>query len=270
MNKQKEISGDEKMTPLQRIEYLWRNLVRNLKTAGVRPGTEYISLRSFAVNDCSSPGRLLTELHLRYFLPALIPVGRVRVLDIGCGSGRLCRILSELGYSGEYVGLDVQDRFGAEVVPGFVRRFILGDAHKFKAKDSSFDLIVSVSALEHIPNERKLLDLLPTLLTPQGVELHFVPSGWGLAVYLWHGYRQYSLRYISEVFGHHGVRVFALGGGFSFSLHLILITIGEILLRIPIRNAVPRFYKTLLRTAFFFDRYAKVCPTMFAVSRARP
>ncbi len=262
-----EISGDVRMPPLRRIEYLWRNAVRNLGATGVRPVTEHFGATRSDANDCSSPGRLLTELHIRRFLPAILPVGRVRVLEIGCGSGRLCGMLAEMGYSGEYVGLDVQDRFGTKAIPGFERRLVLGDAHQFEAHDSRYDLIVSVSALEHIPEERRLLDRLPSMLSPQGVELHYVPSGWGLPVYLWHGFRQYPLRYVSEAFGRRGVRIFALGGLFGFVLHLTLITVGEMLLRLPIRRWLPRLYVRMLRGAVACDCYARVCPTMFAISR---
>ena len=229
---------------------------------------EYFGASPSDANGCPSPGRLLTELHLRRFLPAALPVGQVRVLDIGCGSGRLCQILAELGYSGEYVGLDVQDCFGAETVPGFERRLVLGDAHQFDAHDSRFDLIVSMSALEHIPEERRLLDRLPSMMSPQGVELHYVPSGWGLLVYLWHGYRQYPLRYMPEAFGDRGVQIFALGGLFSFGLHFTLITVTEMLLRLPVRRRLPWLYTWLLRAVVASDRHARVCPTMFAISRA--
>lgn len=264
-----EISGDAKMPPLQRIEYLWRNVKRNLGFAGSGLTAEHFVAGKADAKGCPSPGRLLTELHLRRFLPSVLPVGKVRVLDIGCGSGRLCQILADMGYSGEYVGLDIGDRFGVDGVPGFDRSLVLGDAHNYDPIDSRFDLIASLSALEHIPAERSLIDRLPDMLLPGGIELHYVPSGWGLLVYLWHGYRQYPLHNVPETFGHRDVRTFALGGLSSFLLHFFLITVSEMLLKIPVRKTVPGLYTWLLGTALMLDRYVRLCPTMFAIFRLR-
>jgi SAM-dependent methyltransferase len=253
----------------RRFEYLWRNFVRNLDRSEKRLPCANFIVSQFDVTANSSPSRLLTELHFRLCLPTLLPIGKIRVLDIGCGSGRLCNILAELGYSGEYVGLDVQNRFSSEVVPGFMRRLILGDAHEFYEQDSTFDLIVSISALEHIPAESRLIDRLSALLTQQGIEINYVPSGWGLLIYLWHGYRQYPINYISKIFGHKSVSVVALGGFFSFLLHFVVITVGEVLLRLPVRKAAPSFYQFLLRIAIKYDRYLLISPTIFVVIRKK-
>ncbi len=269
MTKRVEICGDVRMSLPQRFEYLWRNFVRNLDRSERRLQCVNFTVSQFDVTTNSSPSRLLTELHFRLCLPTLLPIGKIRVLDIGCGSGRLCSILAELGYSGEYVGLDIQNRFSSEVVPGFMRRFVLGDAHEFFEQDSSFDLIVSISALEHIPAESSLVDRLSALLTQGGVEMNYVPSGWGLFVYLWHGYRQYPINYISKIFGYKGVSVIALGGFFSFLLHFVVITVGELLLRLPVRKAVPRVYQLLLEVSIKCDRYLSIFPTIFVVIRKK-
>ncbi len=265
----RQISGDGKMPVLRRVEYLWRNAVRNLGYFRNQLTPEFFYANFADAKNVSSPGRLLAELHLRQFLSASLPVGKINVLDIGCGSGRLCRILSDMGYSGKYIGLDIYDRFSIDSVPRFERKLVLGDAHQFKTEDLTFNLIISMSALEHIPKEQLLLDRLPALLSTNGIELHYVPSGWGLPIYLWHGFRQYPLGYVSEAFGFRGLRVIALGGLFSFMLHFVVITIGELLLRIPVRKKLPRFYKGLLRLALRFDCYAKQCPSMFAVIRTQ-
>lgn len=268
MSKWQEISGDAKMPPLRRIEYLWRNAIRNLGVAGADLAVERFEAGRVEAKGCPSPSRLLTELSLRRFLLSVLPLGKVRVLDIGCGSGKVCQILAEMGYSGEYIGLDINDRFSIDIVPGFERRLVLGNAHNFDPIGSRFDLIVSMSALEHIPNDKSLIDRLPDMLLPGGIELHYVPSGWGLIVYMWHGYRQYPLRNIPKTFGHRGVRIFALGGLSSFLLHLFFITVSEMLLRIPVRETVPKLYNWLLGACLTLDRYLGVCPTMFAIVRS--
>jgi SAM-dependent methyltransferase len=262
-----EISGDAKLSPFRRIKYFCDNALRNLAVDGPLTLAEFFdySLRDFS--GCPSPGRLLTENHLRYFLPTVLPIGDVRVLDIGCGSGRLCLLLAELGYSGQYVGLDVNDRFDIDPVRGFERELVIGDAHDFEGPKSRFDLIVSISSLEHIPNDRQLINRLPEMLKPGGVELHYVPTGWGLLAYLWHGYRQYPLRYIGKTFGRMGVKVYALGGLFSFCLHFTLITVSEVLMRIRMRDRFPKLYRWLLRRAVANDRYLRLGATIFAICR---
>jgi len=263
-----EICGDGPLSPVARLVYLWRNVIRNLTERGVTPPCErfYVS-RQHRISSLASPSRALTNAYLKRILPRLLPPGRVRVLDIGCGSGRLCSLLADIGYCGEYIGLDVEDRFSTEDVPGFKRTFVCGDAHEFDADAGYFDLIISVSALEHIPDDAMIIERLPRMLAPGGMELHFVPSGWGIFVYLWHGYRQYTLVGIGKRFGTEACVAIPLGGLFSFLLHFFLITMGEILLPLKIRNRIPQGYKWLLEYALWLDRMAPVCPTMYVVRR---
>ena len=69
-----------------------------------------------------------------------------------------------------------------------------------------------------------------------------------MPLYLWHGYRQYTLRDIATKFGEQGTRVIGLGGLYSFLLHFFMITLGEMLLRLQLRNKTPSIYKKLLES----------------------
>jgi SAM-dependent methyltransferase len=263
-----EICGDGRLSFSRRVAYLCANAARNLLVSGARPQIEpFYSGALKQTPSTASPSRVMTEAFLQYRLPDFLPRGPIRVLEIGCGSGRLCRFLAELGYTGEYLGIDIHDRFDRESVSGFRTDFWLGDAHDFSPDDQRFDLIVSVSALEHIPHDTLLINKFPRWLLPNGVELHFLPSGWGLFAYLWHGWRQYPVQRIGEKFGSEAIAC-ALGGLASTLLHLCFITIGEMLLPFRARTRWPRLYSSLLGKCLVVDKFLPSVPTMYAVRRA--
>lgn len=263
-----EISGDGRLTLTQRLLYLAQNLYRNTRlgtctatrirfTAGRLPRTP----------STASPGRALTEAFLHSELPKMRPPGKLRVLEIGCGSGSLTKLLTEFGYSGSYVGVDIADRFDRAAQAGFQRDFVLADAHRFEP-DGQFDLVISVSALEHIPEDRRLIDQLARYVAPGGLQVHFVPSGWGLLTYLWHGYRQYTAVSLDERFNSQRTSISSMGGAASFMLHFLFITVGEILLRLRLRQRLPRLYGRILDGCLKFDGLVPLCGTMYAVCQA--
>jgi SAM-dependent methyltransferase len=263
-----EICGDVQLSFAKRLCYLAQNFLRNVRYSGLR-----IKPKSFCrerlprTPSTASPSRALTEAFMFNQLPKMLPLGDVRVLEIGCGSGSLTSILAEIGYSGTYVGVDVINRFNHSQNSQFYRTFVLTDANKFEAKDK-FDLVVSVSALEHIPDDHQLIPKLAGFLKPGGLQLHFVPSGWGLPVYLWHGYRQYTSTSLASRFNHDQTTLYALGGFVSFTLHFAVITMAEMLIGLKLRKYIPHFYGRLLDICLKLDRLFPFGATMYAVSQS--
>lgn len=262
---QAELNGDTRLTLPQRFAYLAINFARNLKP-GIFNGrvASFTARRLASTPNAASPGRALTEAFSWTELPRILPRKRLSVLEIGCGSGRLTNLLAALGYSGSYVGIDINDKFDHSTHPQFDRRFVQIDAHQFQP-DQSYDLIISISALEHIPNDRDLIQNLGRLLAPGGLQVHVVPSGCGLLTYLWHGYRQYTRASIGERFGSKETTIYLLGGAPSFALHLLWITIGEMLFRLRCRRWLPSVYGRLLDACLATDRFIPLCATMYAV-----
>ena len=269
---QVEINGDLALSPGDRIRYLLRNLWRNI--VGVHGDVAIRSWRppagSFARSrlDIYSPTRGLTEAFIRHQLPTLLPVAAVAVLDVGCGSGRTCGLLAGAGYHGRYLGVDVTDRFEADKWSGdaFETQFVQGDAHT-ASLEGPFDLIVSISTLEHVPNDARLIARLEGLLAPGGLQVHFVPAPAALFTYLWHGYRQYGGGVIAERFGTETTEVYKLGGIASFALHLGFITVPEIILRTSLRQRWPGVYKTLLGLCMRVDAWRSLFPGFYVVCR---
>jgi len=266
-----EICGDGRMSLRDRLRYMGQNFVRNFNfPKSIVASKNFCMARQSRTSGLVSPSRALTEAFLCQQLPNFLPVGEIRVLDIGCGAGSLVRLLSELGYRGSYVGIDIQDTFNLIEEPSFKKEFLVVDAHQYRP-DEKFDLIISVSALEHIPNDSYLISRLTDLLTTRGLQLHFVPSQWALPVYLWHGYRQYTVASIEERFGADRVEIFRLGGMTSFSLHFLFITGWEILLRVNLRKHFSGLYTRLLDKSLVVDRYLPFLSTFYAVvSRTKP
>lgn len=265
-----EISGDTKLSAGDRLRYLVRNAGRNLSSfvggPGSRPFLPDIA-RAAAIEAGQSPGRLLTELFLEAELSRLSPPRALNVLEIGCGSGSMAYRLARIGYSGTYTGIDVNDRFRRDHPADFpfAVTFVQGDAHRF-VPAAKGDLMVSVSTLEHIPADAALIDRLATLLAPGGVEVHVVPSGASLLIYLWHGFRQYTPKSLVEKFGPEA-HIVRLGGLGSYLLHFVFITTPDLILRRSLRKHAPKFYRAMLIAALRLDRVFSFFPSTYAVIR---
>ena len=266
-----EISGDGHMSVTDRLRYLYRNALRNMRPRrhSIRAETYHPRTMTDAM-AMASPSRALTLSFLETKLPTVQPHTTVRVLDVGCGSGFMSDTLAALGYGGVYTGIDIGDRFRTNVAhpDAFERTFVNADAHTFET-DEPYDLILSFSALEHIPDDQKLIAHLDTILAENGAHLHIVPAAWGLPLYLWHGFRQYSLADIEQRFGSSGLKVYALGGFFSFMLHFIFITVLEMLLRLPARKALRRPYMALHRACLRLDRFVPLVPSAYVVCKTK-
>jgi 2-polyprenyl-3-methyl-5-hydroxy-6-metoxy-1,4-benzoquinol methylase len=272
MTPTEEINGDVRLSLLDRLRYLVQNFRRNVSAP-----TAPASVKSYCCGQVKgsdgipSPGRFLGQIFIREELPRLLRRSDIRVLDVGCGSGRMSRLMAEAGFRGIYVGVDIGDRFlrDAEGSDGFVRRFIQGDAHDLPESET-YDFVFSNSALEHIPDDHRLLKKLERLVSPGGMQVHIVPSGWGLALYLWHGYRQYPLARIESLFSKDRLQIYGLGGLACFLVHFVFISLGEILLRLRLRQRFPRTYRALLNGAVVVDRVLGLCPGMYVICRPTP
>ncbi len=272
----REINGDDRLGAGDRLRYLWRNALANLCGAR-RPAFRAFarwsppqSVVASARGNPTSPGRLLAEAFIVHELPGRLPPGPIKVLEIGCGAGRTRRQLVRAGYNGRYTGLDVEDRFDrAADIPEFEWSFLEADAHTIET-GPRYDLVLSNSALEHIADDRELVDRLRACLRPGGVQLHIVPSGTALLAYLWHGWRQYPAGALGRRFDPATTEVFGLGGMASLLVHLTWITLPEQIFRLALRTRARRAYGACVRLAFGLDRIAPFGAPMYAVIEHAP
>lgn len=114
-----------------------------------------------------------TTAHLDSFerydlLEMLKGVKGMKVLDLGCGTGRMTKKLLELG--AEVVGVDVSEEMlnvarkkcrGAE--------FVLGDSANLPFGEGEFDLVVASFLIVHLKGLEKSFDEVYRVLKPGGV-----------------------------------------------------------------------------------------------------
>ncbi len=94
---------------------------------------------------------------------------RMRIVDLGCGTGELTRALHERLAAEETIGIDSSETmllksksFGSDVL-----RFERGEIETFVA-DRPFDLVFSNAALHWIGDHERLFSKLAALLAPHG------------------------------------------------------------------------------------------------------
>ena len=95
-----------------------------------------------------------------------------RVLEIGCGSGAIARVIAAREGVGEVVGVDPSDVFLArarrlaEGVPNLT--FAIGDGRNLTYDDDSFDAIVCHTVLSHALRPEKVLAEAARVVVPGG------------------------------------------------------------------------------------------------------
>src|SRR5262249_7908257 len=99
-----------------------------------------------------------------------------RVLDVGCGSGAVTReIARRIGTQGLAIGLDpspallaVAQELAQEAGLGDRMKFREGDALRVPFSDRSFDAVVCVTVLSHVPGGEAAIPELVRVLRPGG------------------------------------------------------------------------------------------------------
>lgn len=96
---------------------------------------------------------------------------RVRVLDLGAGTGHQSAQLHLLGY--EVVAVDLPNSAYAleRVYP-----ILDYDGYKLPLQNGSIDLVFTSNVLEHVSDIKIVLDEIKRVLTPNGVMIHILPT----------------------------------------------------------------------------------------------
>jgi ubiquinone/menaquinone biosynthesis C-methylase UbiE len=110
---------------------------------------------------------------LRYFSSHFQLRPGERVLDVGCGSGRLIPIVCEqIGPHGSLVELDFAPgmlELGRNKANGNTVTFVAGDAHSLPLADRDFDKVIALALLPHLDNKAAALKEFHRVLKPGGM-----------------------------------------------------------------------------------------------------
>lgn len=96
----------------------------------------------------------------------LLPLGRV--LDVGCGVGHSYRLLTPR----ETIGIDLD----AAALAGQSRETRVADMRDLPFADASFPALLSVQALEHVPDPERVLAEARRVLEPGGTAIFVTPN----------------------------------------------------------------------------------------------
>ena len=135
-----------------------------------------------------------------------------RMLDVGCGDGRLAGVALRYGF--DPLGIELSPQMAAKAIQRLgSERVLRGRLEDFNLEPRSFDVVVTVSYLEHEPNPRDVLSRIFHLLRPGGVCVHKVPNHGSLLRRVlgrrWSGYRwpEHFQYYTPKTLGHMATEV---------------------------------------------------------------
>ena len=133
--------------------------------------------------------------HVLGRLDRFLPAGRQgRVLDIGCGAGRL---MSALRRYGEVTGMDVEPQALQFTRSRGERQLCQADLKALPFDAAAFDAVTALDVVEHVEDDRGALGEIARVLKPGGVAVLNVPA----FQWLWsgkdvqaHHHRRYTKR----------------------------------------------------------------------------
>jgi len=116
-------------------------------------------------------GRLVDKIEKEAIYEYLQPEPGMEILDVGCGTGNLSLELARLGV--RVTGIDISEPMLAKAREkarreGLAVKFYRADARKLPFNDGIFDAVVSVTALEFVPDLREALEEAYRVLKPGG------------------------------------------------------------------------------------------------------
>lgn len=172
-------------------------------------------------------------------------IKKKKVLDIGCWTGQLEKLISQ--QTKELVGLEPDNKavsVARKAIPS--ASFFVGTAEKLPFKKNSFDTVIFLDVIEHIPahTELKCLREIFRVLKPKGILIlstgykHpigvlFDPAFWGF------GHRHYGKAELKDMLNQAGfdTKNIVTSGGFwriaTFNLSMVAKHVFKIKLKYP-------------------------------------
>lgn len=89
-----------------------------------------------------------------------------KVLDIGCGNGKLLLLLREAGW--EVNGMELLPEYAKKIESEHNIEMVVGDFLEYKTDDKKYDLVILRHVLEHLPDSVLAMNKLNALLKQNG------------------------------------------------------------------------------------------------------
>ncbi len=105
------------------------------------------------------------------------PLPEGRGLDLGCGDGKLTKLILDRSGPRELVGIDM-DRMETDIARelDLYEEVLTGDAGAMPFESESFDFVISNSVMEHIPNLEAVIAEVARVLRKGGILVTTVPT----------------------------------------------------------------------------------------------
>ena len=108
-----------------------------------------------------------SNFELKEILKFLGQASDKKVLDVGCGKGKFCRKIKDIGF--DIIGVDPSKELIKKAAENNKDiKFIEASATSLPFSDSEFDFIICIEVLEHIPDTEKAIKEMTRVLKPQG------------------------------------------------------------------------------------------------------
>ena len=243
----KLINGDNPGNILSRLLYFFQCIKNHKKGSNelckiMKPTLSILNLETFN----KTPVRLLCDglwNSIDYENLKLKLKSDLNFFDIGCGTGKYGKFLKKLSnqHFGSYTGLDI---YKNEKYPSEFNHVCDKAENISRYLNKKINFVLSQSALEHIEKDTFVIEEITKKLHENNspfIQIHVVPASISLWIYLWHGYRQYSLKNLSNISNrlkkfNVNTYIIPLGGKTSFWAHLRYITLPKLLKESILRN----------------------------------
>jgi 2-polyprenyl-3-methyl-5-hydroxy-6-metoxy-1,4-benzoquinol methylase len=157
------------------------DIVDCFKNGGGVPYSKFHRFHEVMAEDSSQSVISALESHILPLVPDIIPKlnSGIRMLDVGCGSGKIINILASLFPASHFTGMDLSEQAIATATKSAAEsdlenvEFIIKDLSDFHltAPDAEYDFITSFDAIHDQCNPLNVLKGIYKALKPDGIYL---------------------------------------------------------------------------------------------------
>ena len=280
------INSDRPMKWFHKIGYLALNTLSNSTTklnlgvVGVKkfqPSSQLIQDHFGDLNSLSSPSRIINNIFWEDLDWTLIRSqlgGQLRVIEVGCGTGRYGVKLRNIAQIDSYRGVDIEASSAWNEINLENFEFETDSYENFSTFTSGENLIITQSALEHFEKDVQFFDSIRQYAESIDyplVSIHLFPSPACLFTMLLHGIRQYNRRTIAKLIRASGITsstdLYILGGVRSNFFHFRELTLRSLVFRKPMGFKNLNRYLTIAQEAIIRDSLSpsKFSPSFYAL-----